>query len=85
MEEGKRVLGLFEQIANREEEIRDIRSEIKDAIEQFCEEFDNYEPKVIREAYRFFKKLAKDKSEAMDVEIQREKLIELLTSSNTVQ
>lgn len=85
MEEGKRILGLFEQLANREEEMRDIRAEMKDAIDQFCEEFDNFEPKVVREAYRFFKKLAKDKSEAMDVEIQREKLIELLVDSNTVQ
>ena len=85
MDEAQRLLGLFEQIANREQEISDIRQEIKDAIEQFVEEFDTYEAKVIRDGYRFFKKLAKDKSSTVDAEVQREKIIDLLMTGRQVQ
>lgn len=85
MSEEQGILNLFEQIANREEEIRETRQEIKDAIEQFCEEFDQFEPKVIKDGYRFFKKLAKDKSTATDEEFQRDKIVELLIGSKAAE
>lgn len=73
-----KIIYLFESIANAESDISAIRQEIKDSIEKFCEENDEFEAKVVKETYRFFKRLAKDKSSTVDQEFQRDKLVELL-------
>lgn len=82
MSEAEGILSLFERLVERDEEIKDLRLEMKDAIEQFCEEHDQFEPKAIKEGYRFFKKLGKDKSSTVDAEFQRDKIVELLIGSN---
>jgi hypothetical protein len=76
-----KIMNLFEQIANREGEIKDIREEIKDSITLFCEEHEEFEVKSIKNAYKFFKALAKDKSATMDEEYQRDKIVELLVGT----
>lgn len=72
------ILQLFEQVVEREGEIKDLRIEIKDAFENFCEEHEQFQPKTMKEGYRFFKKLAKDKSSCVDEEFQRDKVVEIL-------
>lgn len=78
------IMELFEQLLGREEEIKELREEMKDAISQFCEQYDQFEVKQIKEGFRFFKKLAKDKSSTMDMEFQRDKIVELLIGDTTV-
>jgi hypothetical protein len=82
MSEEQGILQLFERLSERDEEIKDLREEMKDAISMFCEEFEQFEPKAIKDGYRFFKKLAKDKSSTVDAEFQRDKIVELLIGSN---
>ena len=78
MEDAKIIFNLFEDLANLDEEIKEMRADIKERVEAFCENNDEFEPKAIKEAYRFFKKLTKDKSSTVDEEFQRDKLVELL-------
>lgn len=80
-DEAKPILDLFEQIALREDDIKELREEIKDAIDLFCEEYDAYEKKAVKTGYKFFKQLAKDKSSTVDEEFQRDKIVELLIGS----
>lgn len=72
------ILSLFERLADREEEIKELREENKDAIDTFCNQHEGFEPKAIKEAYKLFKSLSKDKSAATDFEYQRDKLVEIL-------
>ena len=74
----EKIIGLFSEIADREEEIKSLREEIKESIESFCEEHDDYEKKAIKDAYKFFKNLSKDKTTAVDTEFQRDKIVDLL-------
>ena len=84
METSKALMNLLTQIQDREQEISDIRQEIKDAIEQFCEEFEEFEPRGVKEGIKFFKKLTKDQSSTVDLETQRERIIDLLMNGNQV-
>jgi spore coat polysaccharide biosynthesis predicted glycosyltransferase SpsG len=79
-EQKRKLLGLFDQLQTDEEQIREVRQEMKDAIALFCEENEKkeFEPKAVKDAYKFFKKITKDKSETMDLEYQRDKIVELL-------
>jgi len=74
----QKILNLFEEIANREVEIKDIKDEIKESIDRFCEENTEFEVKAVKVGYRFFKNLAKDKSSTVDQEFQRDKIVECL-------
>lgn len=78
----EKILGLFQEMVTREEEIKELRDENKLAIESFCEENDSFEPKAIKETYKFFKNLAKDKSATTDLEFQRDKIVEILIGSD---
>jgi hypothetical protein len=82
MSEKQAILTLFERMLERDEEIKDIREEQKDAIAEFCEENSKFEPKAIKDGYRFFKKLGKDGSSARDEEYQRDKIVELLIGTD---
>ena len=58
--------------------MKDLKEEIKDSISTFCEENDQYEPKAIKNGYKFFKKLTNDHQEAVSEEFMRDKIVELL-------
>lgn len=74
------ILTLFENLADREQTIKELRAEIKESIEDFCEEYNDFEPKAVKEAYKVFKNLSKDKSATTDQEFQRDKIVEILIS-----
>lgn len=78
----KEILGLFEELQKREEEIKEIRQEIKDAIETFCERSNKFEPKAIKESFKIYKSITKDKSKTVDLEYQKDQIFEYLIGEN---
>ena len=74
----EKLLNLFSELSDREDSIKSIRQEMKDAIEIFCEEHDECEIKSVKEAYRVYKKFTKDRTEAVNQEFQRDKLVDIL-------
>ena len=72
------VINLFEQMFTREDEIKDLHTEIKDSLNIFCEEHEEFDPKALKDGYKFFKKLIKDSSQARGDEFVRDKIVELL-------
>ncbi len=79
-EETTKLVNLFESIIEIEEEIKDQRTEIKEAISIFCEENEDYEKKAVKAGLKFFKSIVKDRTEACDVELQRDKIVEAVSS-----
>jgi arginine deiminase len=74
----KEILGLFDELQSRENEIKELRQEIKDAIELFCEKNDKFEPKAIKDSFKLYKSISKDKSKTVDLEFQKDQIFEYL-------
>lgn len=78
--ETAKFITLFQSIMDDEEEIKDIRSGIKDAIDAFVEENnEKYSKKSVKAAYRYFKKLVKDKQTVLAEEAEMDVIKDLIT------
>jgi len=81
-EAAKKIVALFESMISAEDEVKEIKSDIKDAIEMYCLENDHFTPKAIKSGFVYFKKLIKDRGATQDDESQREKIIEIISELN---
>lgn len=72
------LFGLYGELLTRDQEIKELREEKNAAILLFCEEHTEFELKSVKNEYKFFKQLVKDKSATIDAECQREKIVEML-------
>lgn len=66
-------------IQGRDEEMRGIRADIKEAFASFAGN-QEVDLKALKDGYRFWKKAQVDADEAKTVEFERDKLIEVLVS-----
>ena len=78
----QKMMTLFEEIAIKENDISEVKTEIKESIDLFCNNNQEFRPKNIKEGYRFFKKLCKDKTVTVDNEFQRDKIIDILIGAS---
>jgi len=76
--EAKKVLNIFAEMEEQNEELKSIKSDQKDMIALFCEENEDYTPKQIKAGYKYFLKFVKDRSQLTEDELEREKMIELI-------
>lgn len=67
----------FEDRMSREEAIKELRDEMKEAVACFCEST-GADKKAIGMAFRLFKHLQKDRADAETMQFEYDKLAELL-------
>lgn len=67
----------FEDRMTREEDIKGLRDEMKEALDSFCSSM-NSDKKAVSMAYRLFKHLQKDRQDAEAVQYEFDCLAELI-------
>ena len=78
--ETQKFITLFQSLIDDEEEIKELRTGIKEAIESFVEENnEKYSKKSVKEAFKYFKKLIKDKQQTVTEDFEIDKIKELIT------
>lgn len=76
----ERLVNLYEDIDEQNEDIKEIKSDQKDMIDLFCEQNEEFTKKQVKAGFKYFIKVLKDRSEVTVDELEREKIIELIES-----
>ncbi len=77
----EKVLRIFGEMVEKEEEQKDIRQDTKEMIDLFCEQNDNFTPKQIKAGFAYFKKFNKDRSLLAEDELERDMMIEIIETA----
>lgn len=71
------LIGFFTDIIGREEVLSELRAETKEAFECFASSH-GIGTKPLKEGYKFFKAMSKDRREAETVELLRDSIVDVL-------
>ena len=80
-EEAKKIIKIFSEMEEMKQDVKDINTSLKEMLELFCEQNDNYSPKQIKTGYKFFVKHQKNKQALTLDELERDKMIEIIENS----
>jgi len=76
--EAAKVLKIFGEMEDQNEQIKDIRTDQKEMLGLFCEQNPDYTPKQIKAGYKYYVKYNKDRSALTEDELEREEIIKLI-------
>lgn len=78
-DETKKIVTVFLEMAEQNEEIKEIKADQKEMLELFCEQSEQWTPKQIKVGFKYYTQLIKDRGAATEAELEREKIIEVIS------
>ena len=77
-EDTKKIMDVFLSMSEQDDEVKEIKTDQKDMLTSFCEENEQWTPKQLKAGYTYYKKYIKDKGQATEDELERDKIIEMI-------
>ena len=78
--ETKKIMDVFLAMSESDDEVKEIKNDIKDMLIGFCDENETWTPKQLKTGYKFYKQYVKDRGKAVESELERDKIIELISN-----